>query len=120
MCLLDKVGHIQITSQKPETNALVSETLGRWLSEQGWAGLVEVSCELSQAKRTRFGFNEAKIRFTPGEFQSNEAKEYIAEIPFDLNALIEELELWLTEASRSSLSSVLGSANQPESDVWTW
>lgn len=119
MCLVYKVGYIQIASQSAETNSLVSEVLGLWLAERGWIGLVGISTEVTFTSRTRFGFNEAKINFVPGEFQSNEAREFFAEIPFDLESLVEELELWLTEASPSPQNGLLTNANQAESDAWT-
>lgn len=92
-----KVGAVEIKSRSFEINRAVSEQLGVWLAENGWAGLVRIETEVDRAHSTSYGFNEAKVSFVPGEFQSNELRVFHAEVPFDLTDLREELNLWLTQ-----------------------
>ncbi len=97
-----KVGTVEIVSRSHESNREISEYLGKWLTENGWMGLVRVDTEVDRTHGTSYGFNEAKISFVPGEFQSNELRLFHAEIPFDLADLREELNLWLTKVGTLS------------------
>lgn len=98
-----KVGTVEIVSRSMEINRLVSEHLGMWLAENGWLGLVRVETEVDRAHSTSYGFNEAKVSFVPGEFQSNELRTFHAEVPFDLADLREELDFWLTKVGEPAL-----------------
>lgn len=114
-----KVGSILVSSDSSENIELVSAALTHWLAHHGWIGLVGVEQELTQERRTRYGFNEVQVQFLAGEFQSNASREFYAEIPFDLDCLIEELELWLTKTSPlESDMNLLGFANQAKADGW--